>query len=144
MLEKIMTLIKQKDTCVLATTSEGHPHCSLMSYIADGYGRSFFMASSKNTKKYVNLMKNRTVSLLIDNRDDGKNQSGAVTALTVKGIFQPITDDARKEEILRKLLERHPSLKEFASDRETAVFEIKAEAFELLEGISKASYFSLE
>jgi len=35
MIEKIKALVREKDTCVLATVSENSPHCSLMSYVTD-------------------------------------------------------------------------------------------------------------
>ena len=34
MLEKMKDIVKGNDLCVLATVSEGKPHCSLMSYIS--------------------------------------------------------------------------------------------------------------
>jgi general stress protein 26 len=74
MLEKMKDIVKGNDLCVLATVSEGKPHCSLMSYISDEEGHEVYLISHKQTKKYVNLMKNPTVSLLIDTREKEKGQ----------------------------------------------------------------------
>ena len=52
----IRELIQSGKTCVLATVSEGQPHCSLMSYAADENGREIYMATLSNTKKYKNLV----------------------------------------------------------------------------------------
>ena len=51
MLEKMKELVKANDLCVLATVSEGRPHCSLMSYISDEDGHEIFLIFSQNDEK---------------------------------------------------------------------------------------------
>jgi len=70
MLEEMKALAKQKDICVLATVSDGNPHCSLMAYATDDDCREIYMITQKGTKKYKNLIKNPSVSLLIDTREE--------------------------------------------------------------------------
>ena len=78
----IRELIQSGKTCVLATVSEGQPHCSLMSYAADENGREIYMATLRNTKKYKNLVVNPSVSLLIDSREGGSaGRPGTTRAL---------------------------------------------------------------
>ena len=140
MIEKMTSLVREKDTCVLATAAGGEPHCSLMSYVADDDGLSLYMLSRKGTRKHGNLINNARVSLLIDTREDiaGRDR-GAVRALTVRGVFQSIDDDSRRGAILEKLLDRHPPLRELAGHPDIDVFEVKAVSFELLEGVSRAT-----
>jgi nitroimidazol reductase NimA-like FMN-containing flavoprotein (pyridoxamine 5'-phosphate oxidase superfamily) len=64
MLEKMKDIVRSNDLCVLATVSEGKPHCSLMSYISGEEGNEIYLISHRQTKKYANLMENPTVSLL--------------------------------------------------------------------------------
>jgi general stress protein 26 len=78
MLEKMRAIVRGNDLCVLATVSEGRPHCSLMSYISDEEGREIYMISHKQTKKYLNLMENPAISLLIDTREKEKGQKGFI------------------------------------------------------------------
>ena len=68
MLETMKAMVQERGTCVLATASEGKPHCSLMTYVANDNCQEIYMVTQKNTKKYKNLMDNPHVSLLIDNR----------------------------------------------------------------------------
>jgi general stress protein 26 len=49
-------IVKGNGLCVLATVSEGKPHCSLMSYITDEEAREIYLISHRQTKKYFNLM----------------------------------------------------------------------------------------
>jgi nitroimidazol reductase NimA-like FMN-containing flavoprotein (pyridoxamine 5'-phosphate oxidase superfamily) len=141
MIDKIKELIQQKDTCVLATVSGAEPHCSLMSYITDEDCRKIYMISLRGSKKYTNMMNNASVSLLIDTRgDDIGRKRENIKALTVKGTFQHIEDEAKRREIFEKLLERHPNLQDFAGSIELEVFQVNTKSVQLLEGVSN-SYF---
>jgi len=145
MLEKMKDILKANDLCVLATVSEGRPHCSLMSYISDEDGHEIFFISHKQTKKYANLMENPTVSLLIDTREEEKGQRRIyIKALTVSGEFQTINDSVKKGLIREKFLKRHPHLIDFLNDPGAEIFSIKAKSFQLLEGVKDAFFETIE
>jgi nitroimidazol reductase NimA-like FMN-containing flavoprotein (pyridoxamine 5'-phosphate oxidase superfamily) len=145
MLEKMKELVKANDLCVLATVSEGRPHCSLMSYISDEEGREIFLISHKGTKKYANLIGNPRVSLLIDTREEEKGQRRIyIKALTVSGEFQTINDPVKKGLIREKFLNRHPHLIDFLNDPGAEIFSIKTKAFQLLDGVKNAFFETIE
>jgi len=143
MLETIKTLIKSKDICVLSTVSDGKPHCSLMSYVTDDDCREFYMITLPATKKYRNLEDNSAVSLLIDTRDDVDRKRQDIRALTVSGVFRSIDEKEKVEVILRKLLQRHPHLQEFAENGAARVFAVRVTSFQLLEGVSRSYFIEL-
>ena len=141
MLEKMKELVKANDLCVLATVSQGRPHCSLMSYISDEDGHEIFLISNKTTKKYANLMENPVVSLLIDTREEEKGQRRIyIKALTVSGEFQTIDDSVKKGLIREKFLKRHPHLIDFLNDPGAEIFSIKTKSFQLLDGVKDAFF----
>jgi nitroimidazol reductase NimA-like FMN-containing flavoprotein (pyridoxamine 5'-phosphate oxidase superfamily) len=141
MLKKMKKLVRDKDVCVLATVTEKQPHCSLMSYVPDRECREIYMMTQKGTKKYRNLAANKTVSLLIDTREEDCGADRAkIKALTVTGVFSTIGDKAKKKLVRQKLLKRHPQLKPFADDPDAEVFAVKVKSFQLLDGVKK-SYF---
>ena len=141
MLEKMKALVKGNDLCVLATVSEGKPHCSLMSYISDEDGHEIFLISDKTTKKYANLMENPVVSLLIDTREEEKGQRRIyIKALTVSGEFQTIDDSVKKGLIREKFLKKHPHLIDFLNDPGAEIFSIKTKSFQLLDGVKDAFF----
>ena len=114
MLEEMKRLVKGNDLCVLATVSEGIPHCSLMFYISDEEGNEIYLTSHKKTKKYKNLTGNPVVSLLIDSREKQKGQDRVhIKALTVNGEFQTMDDPLKKGLIREKFLKRHSHLTDF-------------------------------
>jgi general stress protein 26 len=141
MLKKMKKLVKDKDVCVLATVLDNVPHCSLMSYVPDRDCREIYMITRKGTKKFRNLSANRTVSLLIDSREEDCGADRArIKALTVSGVFSTIGDKAKRELIRQKLLKKHPQLNPFAEDPDAEVFAVKVKSFQLLDGV-KDSYF---
>jgi nitroimidazol reductase NimA-like FMN-containing flavoprotein (pyridoxamine 5'-phosphate oxidase superfamily) len=99
MREDIKEMISGNKFCVLATVGSGKPHCSLMSYAADENCLDIYMASLTRTKKYLNVMANPAVSLLIDTRKEGfHGQKGGVRALTVTGVMVTDIDEQRKNQ----------------------------------------------
>jgi nitroimidazol reductase NimA-like FMN-containing flavoprotein (pyridoxamine 5'-phosphate oxidase superfamily) len=145
MLEKMKDIVKGYDLCVLATVSEGKPHCSLMSYISDEESHEIFMISHKQTRKYTNLVENPTVSLLIDTREEEKGHRRMdIKALTVNGEFRTIKDPIKKDLIRARFLKKHSHLKEFLNDPESEIFSIKIRSFQLLDGVKDAYFETID
>jgi len=145
MIEKMKDIVISNDLCVLATVSEGKPHCSLMSYISDEEGQEVYLISHKQTKKYSNLMENPTVSLLIDTREEEKGKRRVyIKALTVSGEFQAIKDLGEKDLIRAKFMERHPHLLDFLKDPGAEIFSIKIKSFQLLDGVKDAFFEAMD
>jgi len=141
MLEEMKALAKQKDICVLATVSDGNPHCSLMAYATDDDCREIYMITQKGTKKYKNLIKNPSVSLLIDTREEQVDSYPLqAKALTIAGLFQEIDDEYKKRLARARLLERHPYLAEFIDQTDTELICIKAISFLVLNGLKEAHF----
>ncbi len=140
MIEKIRAMVREKDTCVLATAGGGKPHCSLMSYIADADCRRFYLVSYRQTKKYKNLLENPWVSLLIDTREeDAPGDIGRKKALTISAVFQPV-DPEKKDGVRKKFLKQHPQLKDLVDNPDAEIFAVRVESFQLLEGFRDAYY----
>lgn len=145
MLEKMKDLVGTKDVCVLATvSSEGQPHCSLMSYATDKDCREIYMVTHKKTKKYQNLTVNPKVSLLIDTREEDRgNHRHLAKALTVNGLFEAIGDPGKKDLVRTRLLERHPHLNVLADDPDVEFFAVRIKSLQLLEGIADATFVTV-
>jgi general stress protein 26 len=136
----IRDLIQSNNICVLATVSEGEPHCSLMSYSTDIESREIYMITQRETKKYRNLKENPFVSILIDTRQT--NSINRTKALTITGTVQSSVDENKKSIIRAHLLENNPNLKEFLDDPAAEIIVVQVKAVQLLDGI-KDSYFEI-
>ena len=134
-------LVGAHDTCVLATVSEGRPHCSLMVYAADDGCGEIYMVTPRTTRKYRNLVNNPHVSLLIDTREEhpGERRPEA-KALTITGEFRPIHDKEKRRSAGARLTAAHPYLKDFMKHGDAEIFSVKVVSFLLLEGLSDAHF----
>ena len=141
MLDKMKELVREKDICVLATSAQGTPHCSLMAYVTDPECNEIYMVTRKDTTKYKNLVDNPTVSLLIDTREEHPGSRRHHTqALTVDGVFRRIDNPTQRDSIRSTLLEHHPHMKSFLDQPEAEVFAIRITSFLLLDGITDSYY----
>ena len=138
---RMKALIQSKGSCVLATSADDKPHCSLMVYAADDQCREIYMVTYRKGTKYANLKENPNVSLLIDTREEHQGAEVAkAMALTVNGMFEEVQEPGRKAMVARQLLERHPHIAAFINDADAAVFAVKVTSFLLLDGLSDAHY----
>ncbi len=64
MLESMKRLLKENHLCVLATSAENIPHCSLMTYVTNEAGDRMYMMTRRDSRKYASLAVNPQVSLL--------------------------------------------------------------------------------
>lgn len=144
MITTMKSIVRENSTCVMATTLNNMPHCSLMSYIPNDDCTTIYMVTHRNTRKFRNLTENPHVSLLIDTRenDDSKDRT-ATKALTGTGTFSPVRDEEKIRRIGRDLLARHPQLKGFIGDEGAIVFSVQIQSFQLLEGISESSFVEI-
>ena len=143
MIETMKAIAKENSMCVLATVSaDAIPHCSLMAYTTDEACREIYMATQKSTQKYKNLQQNPAVSLLIDTRETQFHQQ--IRAMTVDGVYQSTDNEKSKIHILKKLLERHPHLKDFFSHADIVFLCIKLRSFLLLNDVSESHYVKID
>ena len=142
MLEKMTALVRKKNVCVLATVSDHKPYCSLMAYITDGTCKEIYMVTHKNTTKFNNLQKNPWVSLLIDTRETQPRSKAQ--ALTIDGVFIPLIDEDKKQNIRDRMLESFPHMKNFLHHPESEIIRIKINSFLLLDGLTESHFMSLK
>lgn len=125
-------LIRSEKLCVLATAGDGAPHCSLMSYASSEDRRRLYLASSRNTRKYCNLLTNPVVSVLIDSRQTGAAAGlSAVKAVTISGTVVMPLADAEKLEAEKLLVLKHPGLAGFFRAVDTEIMAVDIEEIQV-------------
>ena len=141
-LEKMTALVRKKNVCVLSTVSDNKPYCSLMAYITDGTCKEIYMVTHRNTTKFNNLQKNPSVSLLIDSRETQPRSNAQ--ALTIDGVFIPLIDDNKRQNIRDRMLESFPHMKNFLHHPESEIIRVKINSFLLLDGLTESHFLSLK
>ncbi len=135
MLQEMKRLLRENRLCVLATASEGRPHCSLMAYATDDDCREIYMVTLRDTRKYRNLKENPWVSLLVDTRlSDAKTTTGGGKALTVAGFFREVADPQEGARVISRFIQVNPHMEDFARKPDAVPVVVRVRSFLLLDG----------
>lgn len=142
MIDRMLELLKGQSMCVLATSDGEEPYCSLMAYVTDRSGRTVYMVTLADSRKYRNVVRNARVSLLIDTRQlhPSPADRGLVQALTVQGECSTIEDAATREELLGRIVATHPQTGELTRHTDARVLAVRVKALLLLDGVNQAHY----
>jgi nitroimidazol reductase NimA-like FMN-containing flavoprotein (pyridoxamine 5'-phosphate oxidase superfamily) len=141
MLAEMKAFAREKNICVLATVADRKPHCSLMAYVTDEECTEMYMVTHRNTNKYKNLVKNPSVSLLIDTREISHHSKAK--ALTIEGTYAAIKNEEKTQKVRAKLLAVHPHLAIFINHPEAQILRLKIRSFLLLKGLQEAYFESV-
>ncbi len=136
--EKMKSLIKHNEICVLATAGSQGPHTSLMGYLASDDGAEIYMVTKEDTLKYRNIQSEPRVSVLLDDRRAG--DPGELCALTISGRAEVVGDTRAEAELLARFTAERPHLCRIASDPGSKVLRVRIKKLQLLEGPTKATY----
>ncbi len=133
-----LELIRSNDILVLSTHGGPEPHSSLMTYASSADGSEIYMVSRKNSKKWINIERNPSVSLLIDDRDAKlEKRSSEIKALTISGEHVHVTSHREKADIIKLISDKNPNIASLFSGPECEIIRIKATSFQLLDGPEK-------
>jgi nitroimidazol reductase NimA-like FMN-containing flavoprotein (pyridoxamine 5'-phosphate oxidase superfamily) len=143
MLHQMQHMIQEQRHCVLATSRDNRPHCSLMAYAASPDSSEIYLITHLDTRKYANLQVNPAVSLLIDSRGDDASTDPR-RALTITGRLAPAPDATAEARIRHRFLQRHPDMAAFVQDPRARWLCIRVTTLQLLNGPSEAHHVSIE
>ena len=121
--ETIRNLLGSQKLAALSTQRNGQPYTSLMAFAHTADLKEIVVATGKSTRKHQNILQERRVSLLIDNRSNREGDFHSAMALTVLG--EAVLVEARERSTYRQLyLDQHPYLEHFLDSPSTAFIKI--------------------
>lgn len=136
-MEMYKRIIRKNTLCVLATCAEESPHCSLMLYCINEECTSLYMATLKNTRKYVNICKNPSVSILVDTRTTCVDSEFPMDLQAVTlGCHATELEGQQRGQVLTLLMTTHPQLIELGDASDIAVFEMHIRNVQILAGVN--------
>ena len=141
-LESIESLLRSQHLGVLATQGNEYPYCTLVAYAISEDLREIIFATLRDTRKYRNIKKTPSVSLLIDSRTNQVNDFKDVEALTAVGSAEEISDEL-KSGYLRGYLEKHPSLEGFAKAPDCALMNIQVTKYILVQHFQNVTEYDV-
>jgi len=93
-----------------------------------------YLVSTRESRKYQNLLTNPRVSFLVDTRQKlGTSATENIISITYEGLFQPLADSETKN-VKANLFKDHGELTEIFNNPDAVVFAIKLKSFLLLDG----------
>jgi nitroimidazol reductase NimA-like FMN-containing flavoprotein (pyridoxamine 5'-phosphate oxidase superfamily) len=121
--KEIRRILSTRHLGVLATTASAGPYATLVCIAVSRNLKQVVFATPRDTVKFKNLKNNPAVSLLVDTRDNTRNDARLAAAITVLGeAAEP--DKSRAARFRRLLLQRHPYLRDFCNDPRTALMVV--------------------
>lgn len=140
--QTIRTLLESQKLAALSTQRNGQPYTSLMAFAFTADLKEFIVATGKATRKHQNILQERRVSLLVDNRSNRADDFHSAMALTVLGKVCAVEDGERST--YRQLyLSRHPYLEDFLGAPSTAFFKILVSHYLLVSRFQKVMEYSV-
>ena len=126
-IEKLENLLLSQRFSVIATQNEREPYTNLVAFINTNDLKHIIFATSKNTKKYTNLIKNSKISMLIDNRGNKPDDIRKALVVTAVGT----ADELKKDfDFYKKFyLKKHPYLRDFINSPDTVLINLKVEKY---------------
>ncbi|WP_303866789.1 pyridoxamine 5'-phosphate oxidase family protein [Acetobacterium wieringae] len=132
MLAKLESLLGDNSLCVLCTETDGNPHCSLMTYLLSDDQTTLYQVSTRESRKFKNLLANPRVSVLVDSRQH-QSQGANIVSVTFSGLFKPLAE-SEVQPVKTTFAGKHPELMEILNRPDSVVFAIQLQSYLLLDG----------
>jgi general stress protein 26 len=126
--KKIAKLLIEQKLGILATLGKGYPYQSIVAFSGSRDMKHILFATKRATSKYKNLKDKVQVSVFIDNRSNQEADFIDAMGMTVIGDARELNGAMRKK-FMAPFICKHPSLEEFVSDPDCALFMIKVKVY---------------
>jgi nitroimidazol reductase NimA-like FMN-containing flavoprotein (pyridoxamine 5'-phosphate oxidase superfamily) len=125
--EELSNLIKKvlasQRFAVLATQSEGQPYSNLIAFAEADNLRSLLFVTSRDTRKYSNMLVSKKVAALIDSRTNQALDLNNAVAITALGTIEE-ANTANKEYLSGIYLNKYPQLRDFLYKPSNALMKV--------------------
>jgi nitroimidazol reductase NimA-like FMN-containing flavoprotein (pyridoxamine 5'-phosphate oxidase superfamily) len=143
LLAQIRDLFASQRLAVLATSQQGQPYTSLVAFAFSEDLLQLYFATTRATRKFVNLQSDPRASLLIDSRNNRSDDFREAVAVTALGSAREVTGRERQR-LMAAYLMRHPSLEEFVRAPTCALLRIKVRRYALVSRFQNVLEISFE
>jgi len=123
--EAIRSLCEEQSFAVLATQGQGQPYATLISFATSLDMKYVVFATPVQTRKYSLIQGDQMISMLIDNRSSQPDSLNRISALTITGKANVISDEKSVELWSGLLLGKHPYLSHFVKSPSTALILVE-------------------
>ena len=141
MLEKIKTLVRENDICVLATAGVEGPHTSLMAYLCSEDVTDIYLVMSRRSRQ---IPKHRPGSKSqFAGGYPRKDPRSTIRALTIDGQARVVLDEGESNMMLQAFARRHSHLNGLLEQGDISLVRIQIRTLQLLNGPQQAHHILL-
>ncbi len=108
---------------VMATQFEGQPYSNLVAFAEADDLRTLLFVTSRDTRKYSNILASKKVAVLVDSRTNQASDFHGALAITALGTVEEVAAD-NKDYLSRIYLSKHPQLKDFLDKPSNALMKV--------------------
>jgi len=139
--KQIKQLFEHQRFAVLATDVNRQPYMHLVAFTSTPDLRVILFATKRNTQKYLNIMNNEHVAILIDNRENTPSDISDAITVNAQGIAKETKDQNNKYQGL--LLKKHPNLSSLLDDPICALIEVHVMTYQVVQKFEKMNILKI-
>ena len=124
-------LFSSQRLAVLATQNRRQPYGNLVAFMATKDLKHLLFATTRATRKFVNISKNPKVAMVVDNRSNEESDFHQAAAVTATGVGKEIMGP-EKARFQKLYLSKHPYLKDFVSSPTCALLKVEVETYTIV------------
>ena len=128
---RVAELFDSQKFAVLSTHSAGQPYASLVAFAETQDLRHLLFATTRSTRKYVNIKSDARVAMLMDSRSNRDSDISNAIAVTATGTAEE-GDQKNGDPFLNTYLTKHPHLKDFVNSPSCALIRMKVDVYYLV------------
>jgi general stress protein 26 len=140
-LSKLSELLEGQRLAVLATVSDGQPHCNIVAFVHTQDLRRLFFATRRDTTKYQSLVDHPEVSMLVDSRQNRPSDLRHAVAVTIDGVARDLRD--QKSEWIELYATKHPTLRDFVSQTDCALMCLDVRRYKFVSSFQNVQIIEL-
>ena len=129
--EFLKDLFSSQRLAVLATQNRKQPYGNLVAFMATDDLKHLLFATTRATRKFVNIFKNPKVAMVVDNRSNEESDFHQAAAVTATGVVKEIMGP-EKARFQKLYLSKHPYLKDFVSSPTCALLKVEVETYTIV------------
>lgn len=132
----LQKLFSSQLLAVLGTQSQSGPYGNLVAFAVTEDLKTHLFATTRSTRKYINLMKTPRVAMVMDSRSNDEKDFHEAVAVTATGLVKEL-DGAEKDELQRLFLSKHPYLTDFVHAPTCALLKVEVETYYIVQQFQK-------
>ncbi len=138
----IQQLMKSQKLAVVSTQLDEQPYASLVAFVGTENLKTIYFVTPKTTRKYHNLTNESRVAILINNSTNAASDFHAAMSVTITGTADEVLP-FEKNVALKRYLDKHPYLEDFANSPTCAIIGVTAKSYYLVRNFQQVSEFHI-